>query len=470
NYIQNLEDKDKTCEIFVNKTMEEISKATNKEIYGVLLNKIQAAEAAINNLEIREKECQEFFTEQNIATTNFSINTNQDQLAGSIDNIEEGIVNLTENVSEIKEDIKKIAVMLKGFEDFNDALKKDIIEKPLNLHNFSRTEEERGNTRKWIRNSDNYEAAFTEMNSLLEGFYFEISMLKRLQESHDIIQFFGMVENERLSKTYLVTEWSKYDTYNILHHDVRSANIMIDSYKHAKLANCSMSRRFANASKNLKNVIDASRYKTPEKIKYSNYKYDSRYEITETDLPFSNIETHIIETEILKTPLPLTFRNDVPEKWKKLLFKEYFSNLKSLSENSDTSTNKKTPPTLASFIRSIMPIEEAIKQHSLKDEDRLKQTANLFKEAADEGDMMKAQIQYASYLCNVLALDICLTIFMLLDWTGLGHMSSPICPIYVDLYITQYPLSNTFWSNGLDWTGQMWSNVYVQYPSPTLPV
>ncbi|CAG8807062.1 19304_t:CDS:2, partial [Racocetra persica] len=87
---------------------------------------------------------------------------------------------------------------------------------------------------------------------------------------------------------------------------------------------------------------------------------------------------------------------------------------------------------------SIMPIEEAVKQHKLKDgnineawksfefysklgdttakyykgyylsnnlmclsgnkEDRFKQAANLFKEAADEGDVMKAQIQYASYL------------------------------------------------------------------------
>ncbi|CAG8815312.1 31912_t:CDS:2, partial [Racocetra persica] len=207
------------------------------------------------------------------------INTNQDQLAGSIDNIEDGVANLTENVSEIKEDIKKIAVMLKGFEDFyvlknmieaqmESALKKDIIEKPLNLHDLSRTEEERGNTRKWIRNSDNYEVAFTEMNSLPEDIYFEIK--------------------SRLSKTYLVTEWSKYGSleeyyrneklenslklqiaidivrglnflqaYKILHHDVRSANIMIDSHKHAKLANFGMSRRFADASKNLKNVIDA---------------------------------------------------------------------------------------------------------------------------------------------------------------------------------------------------------------------
>ncbi|CAG8770210.1 9780_t:CDS:2, partial [Racocetra fulgida] len=266
------------------------------------------------------------------------------QLAGSIDNIEDGFAILIENVSEMKEDIKdikKIVVMLKGFEDFN--VLKTMIEAQT---------EKRGNTRKWIRNSDNYEVAFTEMNSLPEDFYFEISMLKRLQESRDIIQFFGIVENERLSKTYLVTEWSKYGSleeyyrneklenslklqialdivrglnflqaYKILHHDVRSANIMIDSHKHARLANFGMSRRFADASKNLKNVIDASRYKAPEKIKYSDYKYDSRCEIAETDLPFSNIETHLIETEILKASLPLTFRSDVPEKWKKLVFK-----------------------------------------------------------------------------------------------------------------------------------------------------
>ncbi|CAG8778692.1 18035_t:CDS:2, partial [Cetraspora pellucida] len=119
--------------------------------------------------------------------------------------------------------------------------------------------------------------------------------------------------------------------YKILHHDVRSANVMIDSHKHAKLANFGMSRHFADASKNLKNVIDDSRYKAPEKINYRDHKYDSRcevfsfgillWEITETELPFSNIEMHLIEDEILKTPLPLTFRSNVPEKWKRLVFK-----------------------------------------------------------------------------------------------------------------------------------------------------
>ncbi|CAG8532791.1 21594_t:CDS:1 [Cetraspora pellucida] len=99
---KNEEDKDKTGEIFVNKTIEEVSKAsevvnfitipinkflplfgdiitivkeiidmyntaeTNKRICGVLLDRVQAAEAAVNNLEIRKKERPEFFTEQNI--------------------------------------------------------------------------------------------------------------------------------------------------------------------------------------------------------------------------------------------------------------------------------------------------------------------------------------------------------------------------------------------------------------------
>ncbi|CAG8532770.1 21593_t:CDS:2 [Cetraspora pellucida] len=366
-----------------------------------------------------------------------SINTNQGQLAGCIDNIEDGVTNILENVYEMKEDVKKIVVtMLKGFEDFY-ALKKmieaqtegalikdDIIEKPLNPHDFSRMEEERGNTRKWIRDSDNYEVAFTEMRSLPENLYFEVKWSK-----------YGSLEeyyrNEKLEYSLklqialdIVRGLNFLQAYKILHHDVRSANVMIDSHKHAKLANFGMSRHFADASKNLKNVIDDSRYKAPEKINYRDYKYDSRCEV---------------------------FRNDVPEKWKRLVFKatehdprnhpnfeRILLKLKSLTEKSDTSTNKNTSPTLTSFIRSIMPIEEAIKQHKLKDgnrqeawkpfefysklgdttakyykayylyknlmrlcgneEDRLKQATNLFKEAADEGDMLKAQIQYASCL------------------------------------------------------------------------
>ncbi|CAG8549604.1 13144_t:CDS:2, partial [Gigaspora rosea] len=562
---------------------------TNKRICGVLLDRVQAAEAAVKNLKIREKERPEFFTEQNIvilrklinvirkiadyikeirelkglwkyincksvaetfkvltaefddymSSLNFaitielklqgerdkvalskdiqdtnqlvqqlaiSINTNQDQLVDCIDNIEDNVTNIKENVYEIKECVKK---MLKGFDDFHvlkkmievqaeGALKKeDIIEKPLNSYDFSRTEEERGKIRKWIRNSDDYEVAFTEMNSLPEDLYFEVSMLKRLQESRDIIQFFGIVENERLSKTYLVTEWPKYGSleeyyrkevldnplklqialdivrglnflqaYKILHHDVRSANIMIDTHKHAKIANFGMSRRFADASKNLKNVVDASRYKAPEKIKNGDYEYDSRcevfsfgillWEIAETEIPFSNIETNLIECEILKTPISLIFKSNVPEKWKKLVFKatehdpckrpdfkSILFKLKSLSEDPDTSSNKNIPLIPASkksYVRNIMSIEEAIKQHDLKDgnickawesfefysklgdmtakyykgyyllknlmkfrdnkEDRLKRAANLFKEAADEGDMMKAQLRYANCLCK----------------------------------------------------------------------
>jgi len=69
------------------------------------------------------------------------------------------------------------------------------------------------------------------------------------------------------------------EAYEILHHDIRSDNIMIDHHEHAKIANFGMSRGFTDATRSLEPTMENVRYMAPEKIKNSKYPYDSRCEV-----------------------------------------------------------------------------------------------------------------------------------------------------------------------------------------------
>ncbi|CAG8580451.1 3716_t:CDS:2 [Paraglomus occultum] len=170
----------------------------------------------------------------------------------------------------------------------------------------------------------------TAVKEIREEVINTVNILKRLKDSKNIIEFLGLAEEGDMM--YLVYEWAEYGTLsdyytnygqlpwskkiefavdiarglcflqavNILHHDIRSENILITEHHQAKIANFANSRGLHDATRNVAANFINIRYMAPEKIMNPNYAYDFRcetysfgmllWEIAEEKLPYSDVE------------------------------------------------------------------------------------------------------------------------------------------------------------------------------------
>nr|CAG8439005.1 3681_t:CDS:2 [Entrophospora candida] len=188
----------------------------------------------------------------------------------------------------------------------------------------------------------------------------QVIILKKLKESQYICQFYGVSHDGDIM--YLVTEWCEFgnlsDYYksngplnwhrksqlavdiargltflhavSILHHDIRSENILITNHHQAKIANFTLSRGFDDATKNITPTIDNVRWMAPEKLKNKNSPYTAKceiysfgmllWEIAEEKTPFQN-ETDILKivNNIIEKIRP-SFSHGVPIEWTKLVY------------------------------------------------------------------------------------------------------------------------------------------------------
>ncbi|PKC60139.1 kinase-like protein [Rhizophagus irregularis] len=275
----------------------------------------------------------------------------------------------------------------------------------------------------------------------------QVNILKELKNSNHIIKFFGVAQEN--SKFYLVTEWmdfgNLYEYYtnyrenmnwktkirfaldicrgvsylndcHILHHDIQSANILVNEDHKVKIANFGLSKKFSEFTRNISHNIENVRYMAPEKlliedesnnsqvnndIKRKKVPYDSKceiysvgallWEIAELKKPHSDI----VNTEMLirirervrnKYREPLS--DDVPEIWKYLvkrsmehepewrlriseicfnlyeLSKKYYDPIpKSPSYKSDEDENLIIDQPINSFSPTILSVEDAIREH-----------------------------------------------------------------------------------------------------------
>ncbi|CAJ0628956.1 2137_t:CDS:2 [Entrophospora sp. SA101] len=188
----------------------------------------------------------------------------------------------------------------------------------------------------------------------------QVIILKKLKESQFICQFYGVSQDGDIM--YLVTEWCEFGNLteyhklngplnwhyksqlavdiargltflhavSILHHDIRSENILITNHCQAKIANFTLSRGFDDATKNITPTIDNVRWMAPEKLKNKNSPYTAKceiysfgmllWEIAEEKIPFQN------EMDILKIvnnvidKIRPSFSLGVPIEWSKLVY------------------------------------------------------------------------------------------------------------------------------------------------------
>ncbi|RIA96766.1 kinase-like domain-containing protein [Glomus cerebriforme] len=185
----------------------------------------------------------------------------------------------------------------------------------------------------------------------------EVAILKKLKESQHIVQFYGIAKDA--IAMYMVTEWCEYGNLReyyqgygpldwhrktqlavdiargltflhavaILHHDIRSENILITIHNQAKLANFKFSREFSGLAKNIMPTIDTIRWMAPEKLKdYKQNPYNVKceiysfgmllWEIAEEKLPFHN-EKDILEIRnlVVQQKIRPSFSINVPAEW-----------------------------------------------------------------------------------------------------------------------------------------------------------
>ncbi|GBC07600.1 hypothetical protein RclHR1_07560004 [Rhizophagus clarus] len=201
----------------------------------------------------------------------------------------------------------------------------------------------------------------------------QVNILKELKNTNNIIRFFGVAEEN--SKFYLVTEWMEHgnlheyytnhkDKMNwetkfrfaldiccgisylndcqILHHDIQSANILVDKNDKIKITNFGLSKKFYDLTRNISPNIENVRYMAPEKLltedndakmeKKEKVPYDSKceiysvgalmWEIAELRKPHSDLNKSEILVGIRKRVSErycLPFSDDIPEEWKNLV-------------------------------------------------------------------------------------------------------------------------------------------------------
>ncbi|RIA81537.1 kinase-like domain-containing protein [Glomus cerebriforme] len=197
----------------------------------------------------------------------------------------------------------------------------------------------------------------------------QVNILKELKNSAHIIRFYGVAQED--SKFYLVTEWMEHgnlhqyyteyrdtidwktkikfaldicrgvvylDECKILHHDIQSANILVNENHKVRIANFGLSKKFSDITRNISQNLENIRYMAPEKLLLDNDDikkgYDSKceiysvgalmWEIAELKKPHHDLDKSDMLVGIRKRVSEnyhLPFSDDVPNEWRTIVAK-----------------------------------------------------------------------------------------------------------------------------------------------------
>ncbi|CAG8538650.1 2970_t:CDS:2 [Ambispora leptoticha] len=460
----------------------------NKRVCGVLLDRMIAAEAAVKNLKICKNEYREFFKNFNNFRTFQKFKNTIERTKRFILEVSQmkGLRKFTTGVSQINQIKRKFKELTLEFDgrmaqlhftitiDARSQQQKDheVIEQGIeDLKNASREENNEGKVQKRRRKSDNKDVAFKVMALAEEPeSNIQVTILKKLCESPNIIQFYGLA-NEG-TKKYLVTEWVQYgnlrefytqhpnlfdwkrkiefaldicrglsylQAVDIIHHNIRSENIFIcDGFK-AKIGNF-LPRGFSDAA-----II------MTDNIRQKHY-YDSKS--AEAKIPHEVIPYDIVEicqavhdepimrasiTDLFKTLYPIWLKTQTSPS-PKIRRANVESHQTQQDDDHQDEDEPKFPEELV-IVTPKIPLSDAIKEHRKKNkqlawttfneykaigdplgkywvgyylyynilewseaetskEQRLREAANLFKQAANDCEIPEAELRYGYCLWN----------------------------------------------------------------------
>ncbi|CAG8494341.1 1221_t:CDS:2 [Dentiscutata erythropus] len=277
----------------------------------------------------------------------------------------------------------------------------------------------------------------------------QVAILKELKDSEHIIRFYGIAVSNDDLKYYLVTEWMEngnlrdyYKTnrlewskrfefaidicrgiaflnaVEILHHDIRGANILINRDHKAKIANFGLSRKFGDITRNIQVNLENVRYMAPEKLEHGDKKrYNSKcevyslgallWEIAEEEIPYTRlgIDLQTIRDRVVKEKYREPFSSNVPKVWQDIAyaalnhdpdFRPTIAKMFTvLYDYHHKDEKKELPPYMedefeGAFIiddGGIMSVDQAIEEHRKSDGNKQK-AWDSFKIHAETGDII----------------------------------------------------------------------------------
>ncbi|CAG8438913.1 5151_t:CDS:2 [Acaulospora morrowiae] len=386
--------------------------------------------------------------------------------------IKGGIVNSMSEINASLDDIAQlnIAWQKKLFNDDGNVLESVTI----NMGEFQDPPEQirRGNkVHKKIRMGE--EVAIKEIilinndKRLINDIISQVVILKKLKESQYILQFYGITKDA--NAIYMVSEWCEYgnlrEFYNeygplewrtksqlavdisrgltflhavsILHHDIRPENILVSIHHQAKIANFTLSRGFADPTRDISPTIGTIKWMAPEKLRDHRNPYTIKceiysfgillWEIAEEKPPFQE-ERDLLEIrkKVLELKIRPSFSTDVPQEWSKTSYqamqdnpnarpalKDIFMALHSFCQKYQSRSPRPHPPgrmpteeelpdvdedlALDDLSLNVMSLKEAITEHRKKDSDKLK-VWEAFKVHAEEFGDITARYWMGYYL------------------------------------------------------------------------
>ncbi|CAG8459165.1 2848_t:CDS:2 [Gigaspora margarita] len=266
----------------------------------------------------------------------------------------------------------------------------------------------------------------------------QVAILKELKDSEHIIRFYGIAVSSDETKFHLVTEWMEngnlrdyyknhkldwnkrfefaidicrgiafLNAVEILHHDIRGANILINKDHKAKIANFGLSRRFGDITRNIQVNLENVRYMAPEKLEHGDKKrYNVKceiyslgallWEIAEEEIPYTRlgIDLQTIRDKVVKEkyrePFSSTMCHDRD-------FRPTIAKIFSTLYEYHHKDEKKEPLSIGDefedafilddFDNIIISVDQAIEEHRKSDGNKQKAWES-FKYHAELGDIM----------------------------------------------------------------------------------
>ncbi|CAG8507878.1 8906_t:CDS:2 [Funneliformis mosseae] len=362
--------------------------------------------------------------------------------------IEGGIVNDLKEINASLDDITQlnIAWQKRVLQEDNNVLESATI-KMTEIHDPHETVKRGTKVYKKIRMGEDIaikeKILGDDEKKLMNDILSQVVILKKLKESQYILQFYGIAQDA--NAIYMVTEWCDYGnlqefyqdygpldwhektqlavdiargltflhTVAILHHDIRSENILITIHRQAKLANFTLSRGFNDPTKNMMPTIDTVRWMAPEKLKDHRNLYTAKCEIYRNLIVQENIRP--------------SFSNTIPPEWVKVTYqalqdspnarpplRDMFMTLNHLCSkfapppssrpnssryptDDDLPSDDELDLAIEDLSISVLTVREAILEHKKKDGDKVKSWES-FKYHAEEFNDITARYWKGYYL------------------------------------------------------------------------
>ncbi|CAG8635132.1 36896_t:CDS:2 [Gigaspora margarita] len=361
----------------------------NKRISLVLVERIAAVETSLRYLKIHKDDQKNFFNQENFVVMQKLLDNIQKikkfigevtQLKGlskyiQAKTIQSTFFDLTNEFDGYINTLKfAIAVDTqaraerteRGITDMDNNISKTVKE----ISVIKKTNETRGKkVRKYIRLINDEAVSFklvadeSDTNDVKNDIRSHVTILMKLKECHQIIQFYGLVSDGE--RRYLVTEWAEcgnlrefYEKYGgpidaktkiniavdiarglnflraIVHRDIRPENILITANETAKIANFSLSRHFRDETRRLAVSLQTVRYSAPEMLYRNTNKYNTKcevysfgillWELAEQKIPYKHLDDIMeIKNRVDKEKYrePFTNFSNLPKEYKEISIK-----------------------------------------------------------------------------------------------------------------------------------------------------